>query len=205
MTEQKNRRTATSSIANQIFMCMDSMLMGSAVTLLAWVMARPFDPATLELKGDGFLGRRAFSPNWYPDDERPAGSSISFRNRLLPDVRMQFSAYDSTELIGALDEKGLKQYLAKQMNEYRKDRLLLQNAQAERAAVGSIPFMGKSYWKISFDLMDVDSRKYRYSVVDFVTVVDDKYNYRLRFTGSEKSLGRQSSAMKRELSLFSMN
>lgn len=159
----------------------------------------------LALSGQNFNARRFPGGNWYLADEAAPGASLTFEHRFLPDLKMDFSAYRSTALISDFSAREIRSYLAKEQKNYAKAGLTIRGARAEKAPVGSMPFMGTTYWKVTYSVIDKAKNEKKYAIIDYVTVSDDQMNFRLRFRGAPGAFEKQALATDQELSRFTLN
>ena len=159
----------------------------------------------LALSGKDFRAKRFPGGNWYLSDQPAAGASLTFKHRFLTDLEMDFSVYRSPVLIAGFGAEEIRSYLAKEQGKYAKRGLAIRAARAEKAPGGGMPFMGHTYWKVTYDLEDRVKGETKYDLVEYVTVSDDQKNYRLRFRGSPGIFDKHALATDRELSRFSLD
>lgn len=159
----------------------------------------------LSLSGQDIEVRRFPGGNWILADEVAPGASLTFKHRFLPDLEMDFSAYRSRALISDFSEEQIRYYVTGVQRIHAKDGLTVRGARAEKAPVGGMPFMGQSYWKVTYDLVDKSKGVKRQVIVDYVTVSDDQKNFRLRFRGAPGTFEKQALATDEELSRFTLN
>jgi len=137
----------------------------------------------LELNGHGFKGKRFPGGNWVLSEDAPGGASVRFFHRYQTEIFMDFAVFEDAVLIKDYSESGLKKYVLSLKPDYARQGFKLAGARAAKAPVGSMPFMGGSYWKITYTLIEAQTGRIQKSVVEFVSVDEEQNNYRLRFSG----------------------
>jgi len=137
----------------------------------------------IELVGRDFKGKRYPADIWIAAEERPSDASVRFIHRFQTELVMDFAVYASTELLEDYSESNLKKYVFSLQSTYGRQGFRVEGARAVKAPVGSMPFMGGTYWKISYNLMANGTGELLRSVIEFVSVGAGNRNYRLRFSG----------------------
>ena len=137
----------------------------------------------LEIAGRNFKGKRYPAGHWTVATEAPDDASLRFYHRFQTELTMDFSVFSSAELLDDYSESELKQYVLNLKPLYARQGMQIEEARAAKAAVGSAPFMGASYWKIDYNLVAKDTGEMSRRVTEFVSVDEQGRNFRLRFSG----------------------
>lgn len=137
----------------------------------------------IKLSGKNFQGARYPGGNWIVAEVVPEDASMRFSHQYQTEIFMDFAIFDRLELIKDYTEPVLKEYVFRLRSSYRGKGLKLKDASAVKAADGSVPFMGGTYWKINYSLFEGETENLLRSVIEFVGYDDDnERNYRLRFS-----------------------
>ncbi len=158
----------------------------------------------LELTGTDFKGKRFPGGNWVLAEDAPGQASIRFFHRYQPELFMDFAVFADTDLMGDYSESSLRNYVLELKKNCIREGVELSGARAAKAAVGSVPFMGSGYWKISYSVVDSRSGQVRESVVEFVSVDEKNRNFRLRFSGPERLVEQFESSFADEAGRFTL-
>lgn len=159
----------------------------------------------LEITGSDIEVRRFTGGNWYLLEQTAEDASVSFAHRFIPGALMDLSVYASNQLIESFDDQAIKDYITQLGQSLMGSGLLLASPQASKAPVGAVPFMGSTYWKISYTLVNSSTKQAEFARVEYVTRTEDGKNYRLRFTAAPDVSAQYEAAYERELSLFMAN
>lgn len=113
----------------------------------------------LEFTNSDVNVRRFTNGNWVLLEETAEGASVSFSHRFMPDVLMDLGVYQSDQLLEELSEQAMRNYVARLKEKYKRSGFMMSGTRALKAPVGAVPFMGSSYWRISYELINASTKQ----------------------------------------------
>ena len=160
------------------------------------------DSIWLDLNGGTFAGRYYPSGNWIAMQQPSPGASLSFYNRIRPEILMHFSVFPAGQLIASFDEEAIAGYVSGLPTSFGGATVQLLNAGSFVPPVGSPPFVGGGYRTIKFQLIDPKTNQPTLAVADFLSVSGSGLSFRLRFSAPVDLFELMEPSFARELFLF---
>jgi len=143
---------------------------------------------------------------WIPDDEANYAASLSYKDRRLPNLKMQLSVHRPNSQITTLDDPTLERFRASL------EKSLLAggntwdflNPEATRPPVGSRPFFGGYYRMLEYLVTPIDKTLEPYRIIEYYRILESDIIIVLRYAGPSDVIERMKDSLPREMSRFSV-
>jgi hypothetical protein len=155
----------------------------------------------LELQGRDLKIKWFVGGDWFVRRAR-GDSSITFVQRLDPNLQMRLYVFPATGALPDLKEGSLLAYARSIPNQFKGTQLSKDSLSFQRPGLGKLLLLDSGYRKISYTLIPEDDSGPNQHVCDLLALMDDGRMVVLRFIGTEAFLRSIESNLDAEISRF---